>query len=161
MKVDITEQIAKPPEDVFRMVSDLKYFLENVDSDIISTDKTSEGPISVGTTFLEVMKVPMMKAKVALEITAFDPGKSFEVKFDSNVMEGTGTFGFAQSGDGTDVTLKVDTSAKMGLGWLLYPMIRMDLPKREKSRLATLKRKVESGEMDASKAEGAEAAAVG
>ena len=154
MKITVTEHIGKPPGEVFRMVSDLNYLLENVDPDVISTRKTSEGQIGVGTTFLEVLKIPMSTSETVLEITAFDQGKSFEVNFDNNVMKGVGSFNFAQSGDGTDVTLRIDTSAKPGLGWLVYPMVRMDLPKREKNRFATLKRLVESGDMDASKAEG-------
>ena len=154
MKIRVTEHIAKPSREVFQMVSDLNYFLENVDPDVISTRKTSEGPIGIGTTFLQVLKLPMSTVMTVLEFTEFDSGKSFEVKFENNVMSGLGRFNFAQSGDGTDLTLRIDSSAKPWLGWLVYPMVRMDLPKREKNRIATLKRLAESGGMDASKAEG-------
>ena len=39
-------------------------------------------------------------------------------------------------------------------------MVRMDLPKREKNRITTLKRLAETGGMDASKAEGTEGSQV-
>ena len=40
-----------------------------------------------------------------------------------------------------------------GIGWFMYPMVRLDFPRREGKRIAAIKRMVESGELNAAAAE--------
>lgn len=72
-------------------------------------------------------------------------------------MKGTATFSFEASGEGTDLVLSAHATTLPLRGWLFYPMIRMDFPKRETDRLALVKRMAESGELDPANAEAAPA----
>ena len=153
MKINNSQHIKKPPEDVFRIVSDFKYWLEKADPDVVSVIKQTDGPIGVGTKWIESLKVPMSTVNVDLWITGTDPGKSMDVEFSSNAMKGTGAFTFTPNDGDTDVLMDVHASVRPGLGWLMYPMIRMDFPKRERNRLAAVKSLIEPGELEATGAE--------
>lgn len=158
MKVNTRQYIEKPPADIFRIVSDFGRWVPMADSDVISMTKQTDGPIGVDTKWVESMKVPGSTIDVDVWITAIDPGRSIDVAFDNDAMRGTGTFTVAPSGDGTDLSMTVDGTVKFWRGWLFYPMIRMDFPKRERNRLAAVKRLAESGELDAANAESASGA---
>ena len=92
---------------------------------------------------------------LTLWINSVDPGKSVDVEFKTKAMEGTATFSFDTSGEGTDILLSAHTTTLPLIGWLMYPMIRMDFRKREKGRLAVVKVMAESGELNPANAEAA------
>ena len=68
-------------------------------------------------------------------------------------MKGTARFSFNPSGEGMDLVLSAHGTTPPLLGWLMYPMIRMDFTKREKDRLALVKTMAESGELNPANAE--------
>ena len=153
MKVNTQQHIEKSPAEVFRIISDFGYWVGKVDPDVLSMVKQTEGPIGVDTKWIETMKVPGSTAVVDVWITAIDPGNSVSVEFDNKMMKGYGTFTVKAADEGADLTQDVHASVKPGLGWLFYPMIRMDFPKRERKRLAEVKRLTEAGVLDAAHAE--------
>lgn len=161
MRVVTSQHIKKPSSAVFDTISDFGLWVKAVDPDVVSMDREGEGPIGVDSRWLEVLKVPGSTAKVDLWISAIKPGKSIDVEFDNKMMKGKGTFTVSSSEGGTDVGMDVTASIKPGLGWLFYPMIRMDFPKRERNRMATLKIMMESGKLAAKTAEPAAGAPAG
>ena len=58
MRISASEQIDKPPEDVYRIVCDFGYWVPKVDADLVSMTKTTDDPLGAGTKWLEVLKVP-------------------------------------------------------------------------------------------------------
>ena len=153
MQLSATKHIDRPPENVYRIICDFGYWVPKADADVVSMTLTTDGPLGARTKWLEVLKVPGSTIDVDLWINSVDPGKSVDTEFRTKAMKGIATFSFNASGEGTDLVLSAHGTTLPLLGWLMYPMIRMDFPKREKDRLALVKRMAESGELDPAKAE--------
>ena len=145
--------IRRPPEYIYRLVSDMKYVLEAIDTDVESVVKTSNGPIGVGTTWIETLKSPDMKMVGYLKLTAFEPARLIDFSFKaSRGVTGTGILTCAPNGDDTDFSVRIHATTH-GISWLLYPFVRLDFNLRERKRVKALKRLAESGELDPKKAE--------
>jgi hypothetical protein len=157
MRINNSEHIDKPFEDVYRIICDFGYWVPKADSDIVSMNKATDAPLGPGTTWVEVLKVPGSVVDIDLWINSVDPGRLIDIEFKSKAMKGTATFSFTPSDGGTDVFLSAHATTLQVFGSLMYPMIRMDFGKREKGRLATVKTMAESGEMDPADAEAAPA----
>ena len=155
MQISPGEHIDRPPEDVYRVICDFGYWVPKVDADVVSMTKTTDGPLGAGAKWLEVLKLPGSTIDVELWINSVDHGKSVDVEFKTRTMKGEATFSFNASGDGTDLVLLAHSTTLPLLGWLMYPMIRMDFRKRETDRVTLVKRMAESGELDPSNAEAA------
>ncbi|MDA1297335.1 MAG: SRPBCC family protein [Chloroflexi bacterium] len=155
MIIDASAFIRRPPDDIYRIVSDMKYVLEAIDPDVVSVEKTSDGPIGIGTTWTETLRAPLMTMLGHLELTGFDPGRSIIFSFTaSHGVSGTGTITCAPNGDGANFSIRIHATTH-GIGCLLYPMIRIDFIRRERKRVKNLKRLAESGELDPKTAEAA------
>ncbi len=157
MRINASQHIDKPVEDIYRIICDSGYRVPEADADVVSMTRTTDAPVGAGAKWLEVLKVPGSTIDIDLWITSVDPGKSVDVEFKSKAMKGTATFSFNPSGEGTDLVLSADATTQPLLGWLMYPMIRMDFRKRETGRLALVKQMAESGELDPASAEAAPA----
>jgi hypothetical protein len=57
--------IKRPPEYIYRLISDMKYVLEAIAPDVESVVKSSEGPIGVGSTWTETLKAPSILQTVS------------------------------------------------------------------------------------------------
>ncbi|MDA1188642.1 MAG: SRPBCC family protein [Chloroflexi bacterium] len=147
MRFNATATINEPTEEVFAVLSDLATWLPKADPDVVSIANTGDGSVKVGTTWKEVLKVPGSTIEIDLETTQLDPNKSFGVKFTTSAMRGEAEWAFHSSGDDTSVSLSIHATSRPIMGWLMYPMIRMDFSKREKSRLANVKHLIESGDL--------------
>ena len=155
MRINNSEHIDKPVEDVYRIICDFGYWVPKADSDIVSMNKTTDVPLGPGTKWVEVLKVPGSVVDIDLWINSVDPGRSIDIEFSSKAMKDTATFSFTPRGGGTDVVLSAHAATLPLFGWLMYPMIRMDFGKREKERLAAVEAMAESGEMDPADADAA------
>ena len=144
MKVDVSTTLNGPIDQVFALVSQWDLFLGQVDPDVKEITKVTEGPVGVGTKYREVLKPGPMAMTLHAEFTEFDAPNRLA---------------FTGSGPGAKVTGGITVTAKngasefriflevkpVGLGWLLYPMLRMDMPRRERRRVARLAEMVASG----------------
>lgn len=158
MQVQVTQTVSISPEEAYRIVCDMAYFIPAVDADVISTEKQTPGPLRIGSRWAESIRVPLtprwlsLAINVQLELTDYEPGESVSFTFTSRVMTGVGITTCVQSGTGTRITVKMDGQI-IGPGRLFYPVVHRDFRKREKKRIAVFKRKVESGELSAVNAE--------
>lgn len=155
MKVEVTTTVQAPADDIYRIICDMAYMFPAIDPHIISVTKETTGPIDIGTKWTEKIRVPNLPGvavRVALELTGFVPGRSINFTFKSRVMSGTGITICTPNGSGTDMLVGLGGQAN-GIGRLLYPLVRRDLYQRELNRTESFKRKIESGELDASRAE--------
>lgn len=154
MLIQLTERINAPAEDVFALVTDFGYTLPKIDRDMIAVEQLTDGPVGVGTRWRETFRGPGRRPVVMYsEFLIFGSPRRLEAHFSAPGVTGRIAFNCATAGDGTDleITLRVTPS---GPGWLLYPLVRWDTPRREKRRVAMFKRMVESGEMRASELRG-------
>ena len=94
-----------------------------------------------------------------MNITAnsIEPGRSVHFDVRSKFVNSIASITCAPSVEHTDCTFHVRSTTKPGIGWLIYPMVKADLGKRERRRVAAVKRMIESGELQASQAESIQA----
>lgn len=145
--------IQRPPDDIYRIVSDMKYVLEAIDPDVESVVKTSAGPIGIGSTWTETLRAPGMKMVGYLELTGFESGQTINFSFKaSRGVTGTGLLTCAPNGENTDFSVRIHATTH-GVSWVLYPLVRLDFIRRERKRVVALKRLAESGELDPENAE--------
>lgn len=89
MIIDVAATINKPAEEVFPIVTNMSYFLKQVDPDVESIEKLTDGPVEIGTIWRETLKVPGSKLVIDLEATRIEPGRLLEIdirtRFDHSV----------------------------------------------------------------------------
>ncbi len=106
-KLEAGITINRPVEEVFAFTSNP----ENEPlwrPELLELEKTSEGPIGVGTTFREVMQFLGRRIENTGEITKYEPNKMMAVKTTSGPvpMEITGTYQPVEGG--TELTFEVE-----------------------------------------------------
>lgn len=105
--------IRRSREDVFAFVSNL----ENVprwNYAIEETKKTSDGPVGVGTTYLQRRTLPS-PSEEQFVITAFAPEERLAIQGDLGPLTGTMTYVFEETDGGTRLTNTADLHAR-GMG---------------------------------------------
>ncbi len=145
LKFELSQQINRPREEVFTIVSSFDYYLQRIDPEVIGITRTSDGSIGVGTIWHEELKVIFgITIKVVIKCISFDPPRSFSVSWTGPKMSGSTSFEVIPSVEGTDVNMSALVDF-YGLGRFLYPIMRIDFPRREARRLSHLKQLIESG----------------
>ena len=155
MKFTVEGTINKPVGDVFAIITDQGYVKgdKKVDPDVVSIEKITEGPIGVGTVWRETFKTPGPLIVQELEITHMDLNREVRLASRFKSVDSTAKVTYVANGDATTITVDVHVTTKPVMGWLMSPMIRRDVGRREQNRIDTLKRMIESGEMKASEAD--------
>lgn len=154
MRVTVSTQVDAPPRDVFRLLCDMEYLINSIDDDVVSVRKRTEGPIGVGTRWVETISVrfiPGLKVGVELELTEVQPERLVQFSFRSKIMSGTGVSTCEASEHGSLVAVNLVGSTHL-IGRIFYPFAWVDFSRRETRRIKAFKRKVESGELAVEKA---------
>ncbi len=100
----LSRRIAAPPERVFEISTDLRHAAEHVRG-ITRLEVLTDGPIGVGTRFRETRIVLEREATEEMEVTAFDPPRSYTVEAESCGTHFASTFTFEPVDGGTEVRL--------------------------------------------------------
>jgi len=147
MKVHATAVLPRPLEEAFTIVHDLETWFPQVDEDILSVTRTTDGETGIGTRFDEVVKGPFGELLFVIELTRFDPPE--EVGFTSTgpILVAEGVFTCTPSDGGTQVTLQF-TARPRRVGWLLFPVLAFTLQGIEQRRLDKLAALVAAGAFD-------------
>jgi len=132
--------IERMPPDVFEFVSNLENF-PKWNYAIVETRKTSEGPLTVGTTYRQVRSLPK-RSEETLEVTELDPDRRFAVQGGLGPFEGTLTYEFEEIGGGTRLTNNVDLEAR-GIARLAVPIASGRVRGAVAENLEALKRLLE------------------
>jgi uncharacterized membrane protein len=139
---EMTVEIDRPQVEVFAFLSDLendpRWRREWVDA-----QRTSEGPIGVGTTTSLFAKVLGRRTEVVYAVTEYDPGRAVTWKTVRGPLPLTFRRSVEAEGDGTRVTMGYAGDFR-GLLGLLRPLI-VPMGKRAlRGDLPTLKQLLES-----------------
>lgn len=143
MQFSNTITIERSPHDVFVFVSDL----ENVPKwnyAIVETQKTSDGPVRVGTTYRQVRALPS-RSEETLHVTELEPDRRFVVHGRLGPFEGTLTYEFEDVGGRTRLTNKADIEGR-GIKRLAAPIVSGRVRDAVTANLETLKRLLEGKE---------------
>ncbi len=142
LKIDYSVVIDKPLEEVFTYVTDI----ENMpvwSSEVEKAWKTSEGPMSKGTTFSSAAKVLGRKIENTIEVTEYEPNSKWTLKPTSGPVSGDIEFHFEPAAGGTkfSVALEAESGGFFKLG---EPIVNRMLQRQYETNGATLKDLLES-----------------
>jgi ligand-binding SRPBCC domain-containing protein len=126
----LNKRIEAPPPSVFTLFSDLANVADRIKS-ITKIEVVTPGPIGVGTRFKETRVMFGKECTEEMQITAFDPGQSYEVTCQSCGAEYRTLFRFTPDSGGTRVDVDFHTRATsllaklmVPLGWLMVGMVK-------------------------------------
>jgi hypothetical protein len=121
MQFVLTKQVAAPPSAVFAVFADLEHAPGRVQA-IIKLEIVTPGPVGVGTRFRETRKMFGKDCTEEMQITAFDPERSYEVLCQSCGAEYRTVFRFTPNVAGTRVDVEFGTRALSFFAKVMKPM---------------------------------------
>ena len=130
--------------DVFAFLADF----ENIPTwnyAIVETNKTSPGPVGVGTTYRQLRSVPS-RSEEGFQVAAFEPISRLEVHGDIGPFTATISYLLAPTDHGTRLTNVVDLESASGPLRLLAPLAASRVKTAVAANLDTLKQLLETGE---------------
>ncbi|MGD2028041.1 MAG: SRPBCC family protein [Anaerolineales bacterium] len=139
MDFDLSIWIEQPPEVVFALLRDKDLHPREASSPVLALDKTTPGPVQVGTRYREVVQMlPFYQGEILSEITRFEPVACIEEVFHGAGMAGVLVYEFVPEDGGTRLVQR-ESLHYGGLLRLLEPAIKLFLGRRLKGRLEEIK----------------------
>jgi carbon monoxide dehydrogenase subunit G len=138
----LTEHIARTPEDVFAVLADptrATAFLEN----IVGSEKLTDGPIGVGTTFRETRVVGGKQASADLVISVYEPHTRVGIATEAEGIAVEYVYLLAPENGGTRLTWTCELEAR-GLRRMMLPMVAGIMKKEDGAHLTHLKEHLEA-----------------
>ncbi|QYK50196.1 MAG: SRPBCC family protein [Anaerolineales bacterium] len=139
---EFSEHIAKPPKQVFDLISDLtngSKFLDNIKE----SQKTSSGPIGVGTTFRETRIVGGKESSTELLVTAYEPHTHVGISTEVEGIKVVYHYYLSPEAGGTQVRWVCELEAS-GLRKMMLPMVAGIMKKEDGDHLQKLKAYLEA-----------------
>ena len=136
-------QINRPVHEVFEFLADPRNF-PTWQTGVVQSTITSPGPIGLGTTFDEEVKIVAWKVRTACEVTQYELDKKMCFKAMSKPIAYAGQFTF--EGVGNTTRLNVFGAAQLrGLWRLAGPLFGSEIKKETAKEMVKMKEIVESG----------------
>jgi len=108
-------------------------------------EKTTDGPVGIGTRYREVVQMaPVVRSEILSEVTRYEQYSVLEERWSGGGMEGTLTYFFIAVGQGTELRQHVE----IGTHWLLRlfdPVIARMYARAARYRLECIKAIWETG----------------
>ena len=114
-------------------------------SDLLKSEFTSSGPVSVGSTGRQVAQFLGRRVETDWEVTAFEENRTYSFKTTSGSVRPEGTFTLTTKGNGTTVSMYLQVEIG-GVFKLAEPTVGGMARKQMESDLTNLKDLLESGE---------------
>jgi hypothetical protein len=147
MLVKLRIIINKPPSDPFNFLCNKDKFKQPSNSPVLLLEKTTPGPLGVGTRYREVVQMlPFVKKDILSEVTRFEPSSVLEEKWRGAGMEGILTYFFNPIPGGTELIQHVNIKA-LGLLRPFDTMLSKTYAKAAQYRLECLKALLETGRL--------------
>ena len=135
-------QINRPVHEVFEFLADPRNF-SKWQSGVVQSTVTSPGPIGMGTTFDEVVKIMAWKVRTACEVTQYELDRKMCFKATSKPIAYAGQFTFEKTGDGTRLNV-FGVAQLRGLWRLAGPLFGSEIKKETAKEMDKIKEVVES-----------------
>lgn len=103
----LKKHVNAPPEVTFEHATDLEKAPERVEG-ITKMEILTDGPVGEGTRFRETRVMMKKEHSEEMEITAFDPPRSYAVDAESCGCKYHTVFHFRPAGDGTEIEMTFD-----------------------------------------------------
>jgi uncharacterized protein YndB with AHSA1/START domain len=137
VNVEVTTEIDRPVHDVFDFVQN-EANMPAWDSDLIKAERTSPGPMGLGSTFHLDIKPFMGATEGTGEVVGYEPDKKIELQFRMGRMDPHIWHMFEPTAHGTKFSRRVQISPK-GVLKLMTPMMGRMMTKRNQQYLSKLK----------------------
>ena len=143
VKLNIT--INKPQSEPFNFLCSKDKLKQLSSSPVLLIEKTTPGPLGVGTCYREVVRMmPFVKKDILSEVTRFEPFSVLEEKWRGAGMEGILTYFFNPVPEGTELVQHVTVNA-LGILKPFERMLARTYTKAAQYRLECLKAFFETG----------------
>jgi carbon monoxide dehydrogenase subunit G len=148
MSIVVEKQVNAPPEKVFALMSDFPNGAKTVPA-ITRVEMLTSGPVGVGTKFKETRKMFGKEATETMEVTKFDPPRSFSLGAESCGQIYNSTISVMPDGAGSKLSLSFEAKpvsfvAKI-IGPLMFVMFKGTMTKCFEGDLEAVKAKAEAG----------------
>lgn len=145
----VSKTIAADPASVFEVMSDFEHAGERI-SAINKVEMHTEGPVGLGTRFTEWRTMFGKEASETMEVTAFEPGRSYVLSAESHGSKYTSIMRSLPEGHGTRVEFEfsAEPQTMMGrvMGALMGVVFKGSLCKAIEQDLVDLKAAVEGAD---------------
>lgn len=145
MHFELSVTIERTPAEVFAFLRDKHLYPQPPGSPVLVLDKTTDGPVGVGTGYREVVRMlPLVRGEILSEVTRFEPPHHLEERFSGSGMRGHLAYEFVPQDDATLLVQREDLELLGAVRLLARPMEWM-LARRLRERLDSIKSDLESG----------------
>lgn len=122
-RVERTERIAAPPDELFAYLSDLDN-LPDWQSGIVTAERIDSGPLRSGSSARVVRELMGQRLEVVLTITDYDPPHRLGIGSEASGVKVAANLGLspAEGGDATDLAFAMEIRGSM-LTAFMEPMI--------------------------------------
>jgi hypothetical protein len=145
MEFERSIYIQRSPQDVFAFFRNKDQAPQAADSPVLVLEKTSPGPVGVGTRYREVVQMfPLVKGEILSEVQRYEPPFFLEETFSGAGTQGYLAYAFTAEGQGTRL-VQTETLHFKGIMSVFAPALERMLLKRIEARLAGIKVYLESG----------------
>jgi hypothetical protein len=149
MYYELSILIKRYPEDAFIFLRDKDKHTQKENSPVLILEKTTEGPVRVGTRYREVVQMlPFYKGEIISTLTNYDPPRCLEEDFSGSGMKGHLAYQFLKRGTYTELIQRQKIEFIFPLN-LLDPLIKKILQRKLVNRLNEIKLYLESRLNDA------------
>ncbi len=107
-RFSVAKYVDAPPSLVFALFTDFEHAPERV-TGITHLELLTPSPVGVGTRFRESRRLFGHEATEEMEVTAFEPGRQYDVRSRSAGTEYRSTFRFTPEGPGTRVEVDFES----------------------------------------------------
>ncbi len=139
-------RIDESPSAVFHFLCHKDSHKQEKDSPVLLLEKTTAGPVGIGTRYREVVQMaPFIKSQILSEITRYEPDSVLEERWAGGGMKGILTYFFHPANQGTDLIQQVNIETK----WFLKAfnsIISKMYVKAARYRLDCIKAILETGQ---------------
>jgi len=145
MKFERSIYIQRPPEDVFLFLRDKDLLPQPAESPVLRLEKTTPGPVAVGTRYCEVVQMfPFWKGDILSEVKRYEPPFHLEEAFHGASMQGYLAYIF-QPIEGGTLLIQQETVQFKGLLTIFTPIMERMLLKKIDERLVGIQHFLERG----------------
>lgn len=139
---EFTEHIARPPKEVFALISNPANGSKFVDN-IKECKKLTDGPIGVGTRFRETRLMNGKEASADLLVSAYEPPTHFGISTEAEGIKVEYHYHLSPEGGGTRLRWVCELEAS-GLRKMMLPMVAGIMKKEDGNHLQKLKAHLET-----------------
>jgi ribosome-associated toxin RatA of RatAB toxin-antitoxin module len=121
-RFSVAKYVDAPPSQVFALFTDFEHAPDHV-SGITRLEILTPGPMHIGTRLRETRKVGRHESTEELEVTAFEPGRHYDLRRRSGGTEYRSAFRFSPERTGTQIEVDVESEPLSLAAKLITPLL--------------------------------------